>query len=209
MSLRSLLPIGRSFEPSGDRLGRFRPAEPGLLPDFSRDSKGAREDRIDNSGPAEVVEAGRILAAASATLGARRATGGGPEILAGVEMNSAGSSDRDPAGVARVGDGRPRRRVKSQPLEGRRLPVWLEQLILALTRSGNRRRGSRPVQDEFCLRTVKVAKNDLVTSDVEVVVRALEKPKALSASCRARLMALWWAPVARRLGRWGHRSLES
>jgi hypothetical protein len=85
----------------------------------------------------------------------------------------------------------------------------LEQVLLVVMRSGNRRRGSRPVQEEFSLGTVKVAKNDLVTSDVEVVVRGVDKPKPMSASCRARLMALWWAPVARRLGRWGHRSLES
>lgn len=156
-----------------------------------------------------MAEAGRVLAAASGTVGVRPVSGGGPEMQGSLGTNSVGSSDRDPAGMAGVGDRRPRRRIPSQRLEGRRLPVWLEQLILALTRSGNRRRGSRVVQDEFCLRTVKVAKNDLVTSDVEVVVRGLEKPKVLSASCRARLMALWWAPVARRLGRWGHRSLES
>jgi hypothetical protein len=89
---------------------------------------------------------------------------------------------------------------------GWRLPGWLEQLILVVMRSGNRRRSARPVQGEFALRSVTVAKNDLMTSDVEVVVRKSERPKPLSASCRARLLALWWSPVARRLGRWGGRT---
>jgi hypothetical protein len=104
---------------------------------------------------------------------------------------------------------RVRVRASTKRVPGRRLPQWIEQVLLVFMRSGNRRRGSRPVQEEFCLGPVKVAKNDLVTSDVEVVVRGVDKPKPMSASCRARLMALWWAPVARRLGRWGHRSLES
>jgi len=168
MSLRNLLPIGRTFEPSGDRLGRFRPAVPGLLPDFSRDTKGERENRFP------------------------------------VGDDAVGSLVPETVSVQRV-----RVRASAKPVPGRRLPLWIEQVILVLMRSGNRRRGSRPVQEEFCLGPVKVAKNDLVTSDVEVVVRAVKKPKAMSASCRARLMALWWAPVARRLGRWSHRSLES
>ncbi|MBL9128164.1 MAG: hypothetical protein JNL97_10975 [Verrucomicrobiales bacterium] len=89
---------------------------------------------------------------------------------------------------------------------GWRLPSWLEQVLLLLLRPGNRRRSTRSTQSEFCVRSVAVAKNDLVTSDVEVVVRMPAKPAALSASCRARLLALWWSPVARRFGRWGQRN---
>ncbi len=168
MSLRNLLPIGRTFEPSGDRLGRFRPAEPGLLPDFSRENRAERDGRF--VAPDEAVR------------------GETPEVVG--------------APPARV-------RTSAKRVPGRRLPQWLEQVLLVFMRSGNRRRGSRPVQEDLFLGTVKVAKNDLVTSDVEVVVRSVSKPKPMSASCRARLMALWWAPVARRLGRWGHRSIES
>lgn len=195
MSLRSLLPLGRAFRSSAERAGRFQPAQPGLLPDFSR---GEREPgaevgvnvhgiRGDRSAVGEGVggESPRGVDGAGVGCPGAGALGTGAGRSAG-----AGGRARSPRGV----------RV------GWRLPAWLEQLILVLMRSGNRRRSGRPVQGEFALRAVTVAKNDLMTSDVEVVVRKSERPKPLSASCRARLLALWWSPVARRLGRWGGRT---
>ena len=177
MSLRSLLPIGRAFEPSGLREGRFRPAEPGLVPDFSR---GPRADRgWDGGGEGETRREGEV----------------------GVCLSEAGVSAGEAA--SQPGPVRGESRVR------RRLPSWLEQLILALIRPGNRRRRTREVQGEFRLESVKVAKNDLVTSDVEMVAISSSRPRGMSASCRARLLALWWSPVAKRLGRWGKRTDES
>ncbi len=210
MNLRNLLPIGRTVDPSGERSGRFRPAAPGLLPVFSREA------------PTE-----------SAPMGTPSGTPDGSSAAAGDALSDANpfAVGRDSAGsreVRKVGMGtaadeisaqtRPKAKAEAKSTakgnannakSGRRLPLWLEQWIWALMRSGNRRRGTRPVQGELFSEPVKVAKNDLVASDVEVVVRVPAKPKAMSATCRARLMGLWWAPVARRLGRLGDRSRES
>jgi len=174
MSLRSLLPIGRAFEPSGLREGRFRPADPGLVPDFSRGPRGDRG--WDGGGDAETRRGSAADARSSAG-----------DVVVGEAHLQVGRGWR-------VGPVR------------RRLPAWLEQFILALIRPGNRRRSTREVQGEFRLESVKVAKNDLVTSDVEMVVISSSRPRGMSASCRARLMALWWSPVAKRLGRWGKRT---
>lgn len=87
---------------------------------------------------------------------------------------------------------------------GRRLPEWLEQMILAVFCPGNRRRGTRPVQTEMAFEAVKVARNDLTTADVEVVVRpAAKPPRPLSAGCRTRLLRLWWTEGANRVRKLG------
>ena len=192
MSLRSLLPLGRTFEPSVERAGRFRPADPGLLPDFTRETKA-------ETGEVPGALRGEPAVGAFAATPALRSTSSTAPAPGSAPAPVPAAAPAVSASVGRVREGG----------RGWRLPKWLEQLILVLMRPGNRRRSSRPVQSEFCLRAVTVAKNDLVTSDVEVVVRKPAKPAAMSASCRARLMALWWSPVARRLGRWGNRSRTS
>jgi len=101
------------------------------------------------------------------------------------------------------------RRVGRREPRGWRLPVWVEQLVLAFLRPGNRRRGNRAVQGELTFQTVKVARNDLVTSDVEVVLVPSAKAATglsatgLSAACRSRLLRLWWEQGAQRLRRLG------
>lgn len=92
-----------------------------------------------------------------------------------------------------------------RPVARRRLPLWLEQLLLLLVRPGNRRRGSRPVQTEMCFESVKVARNDLTTADVEVVVPSAGGLRArLSPACRRRLVRLWWDQGTRRLRQLGN-----
>jgi hypothetical protein len=81
--------------------------------------------------------------------------------------------------------------------------VWLEQLVLALLRPGNRRRGTRPVQTEMCFEAVRVVRNDLTMSDVEMVARREAGPR-LSAGCRARVVRLWWNQGAQQLRRLSH-----
>lgn len=234
MNLRNLLPIGRTVEPSGERSGRFRPAAPGLLPDFSKETPVANRSVASTSVPDPSPSPSPSPLFATAP---RHPTTVATSAIDAQGRDSAGSRDGTPApagldsgrdgggGRGRPNDqgrGKPTGKPTGHPTEkaGRRLPLWLEQWIWALLRSGNRRRGTRPVQGELFAEPVKVAKNDLMTADVEVVVRAAAasaatpptkpkpKPKAMSATCRARLLGLWWAPVARRLGRWGGRSRE-
>jgi hypothetical protein len=88
-----------------------------------------------------------------------------------------------------------------------RLPVWVEQVLGSLVRPGNRRRGTRPVQTEMSFERVKVARNDLMTADVEVVSvgsGASGRPARLSAACRARLLRLWWGQGSERWKRLGN-----
>ena len=87
---------------------------------------------------------------------------------------------------------------------GCRLPLWVEQWVLALVRPGNRRRGTRVVQSEMDFRSVKVVRNDLATADVEVVVKGEKGQRALSAACRGRLWRLWWDQGVRRIRRIGN-----
>lgn len=201
MSLRSLLPLGRAFRSSAERAGRFQPAQPGLLPDFSR---GGREPGDEGGVTLHGIRGGGGVDGGGVGGASPRGADGAAAGLATGLGSGQGSGHPGVVGRSAGGGGRVR-----SPRGGRvgwRLPGWLEQLILVVMRSGNRRRSARPVQGEFALRSVTVAKNDLMTSDVEVVVRKSERPKPLSASCRARLLALWWSPVARRLGRWGGRT---
>lgn len=129
--------------------------------------------------------------------GAGRLEGGTREGAVGSSSQAtlvgAGSDERSSVGLGRP-SGRPVRKG------GRRLPVWLEQLLLVLFRPGNRRRSTRPVQTEMCFEAVKVARNDLATADVEVVVVSPKRDRdRLSPACRGRLVRLWWREGARRL----------
>lgn len=114
------------------------------------------------------------------------AEGGAAIFGSGSDLSKAGGVERRPVSKS----------------SGRRLPGWLEQFLLAVFRPGNRRRSTRSVQTELCFQTVRVARNDLAVSDVEVVVRAPER-KTLSPDCRARVLRLWWDQGASRLRRWG------
>lgn len=144
MSFRTLLPIGRAFDATSDRAGRYQVADAGL-PALS---------------PGGARPAGRVQVTVRAAAGVDR-----PAVPA-----------------------------------GRRLPVWLEQVVLALLGPGkNRRRGRREVQSEFSFQEVRVARNDLSTADVELVpARA-----SLSPACRTRVLKLWWDQGAERLKRLG------
>ncbi|MBX3745040.1 MAG: hypothetical protein KF833_06995 [Verrucomicrobiae bacterium] len=126
-----------------------------------------------------------------------------PGALPRLDTASAGTS----AGVApgraagREGEGVGRGRARS----GRRLPLWVEQLVLAVLRPGNRRRGTREVQGELDLRLVKVVRNDLETADMEVVVRPEGSGRpGLSPACRGRVLRLWWEQGMRRIRRIGN-----
>ncbi|MBL9138600.1 MAG: hypothetical protein JNK85_22215 [Verrucomicrobiales bacterium] len=105
------------------------------------------------------------------------------------------------AGSTSSGVGRVDRRPTTKT-SGRRLPGWLELFLLAVFRPGNRRRSTRTVQTEMCFQTVKVARNDLAVSDVEVVVRSPDR-RTMSPDCRARVLRLWWDQGTRHLRRWG------
>lgn len=168
MRLHHLLPIGRAFATTPER-SRYRPAEEGMVPDFSTPAGSGR-----------AVEWGREPAP-------------GTEVAtSSVEGESGAAVAASPA--VGFGLGRGRRPVRAG--RGWRFPRWFEQVVLALLRPGNRRRGTRPVQGEFPLGAVKVARNDLVTSDLEVVE---VRPAKLSAACRTRLLRLWWDQGAKRL----------
>lgn len=177
MSLRNLLPIGRAFVPTAERTGRYRPAEAGVLPVFA-------ETRV----PAAASETSASTAEPS---GARPAA----EIVRDAgRVDGLEAASRRAKGLEQPGRGR-----------GWRLPAWLERWLLHLLRPGNRRRGTRPVQTEMCFRTLKVARNDLTTADVEVVmVGPAKRGTGMSAACRARLFRLWWTQGARRWKRWGN-----
>lgn len=174
MSLRTLLPISRSFEPGADRAGRYRPQDAGVVPDFSVRPEVARV-------PAAVAVA--------------EATPVEPTM-----SKSPFTPVGCPTGAGQAG------RLAARREAGHRLPLWLEQLLLALMRPGNRRRGTRPrpVQTELAFQRVAVARNDLMTADVEVVpVRPPGRAAGLSAACRSRLLKLWWEQGADRLKRLG------
>ncbi len=183
MSLRNLLPLSRSFAPTVDRSGRYRRAESGVVPDFSVSAgDGGGVARL--GGSIEVGSAVRVAGAAHEAEGVAVARWTGPLADRGV-----------------LGRGRP---VSSARV--RRLPAWLEQFLSALIRPGNRRRGTREIQTELSFDRVRVARNDLSTSDVEVVlVRTPRAAESLSAACRTRLLRLWWDQGANRLRRLGQR----
>jgi hypothetical protein len=171
MSLRNLLPIGRSFAATASRSGRFRSSPPAALPPASARNV-ASSAPLDPTGLASGASRGE-------------AVGGGVSLGMNVPSDVGGTMRRP---VLRT--------------SGRRLPGWLEQFLLAVFRPGNRRRSTRSVQTEMCFQAVRVARNDLATSDVEVVVRAPER-QTLSADCRARVLRLWWDQGTSRLRRWG------
>lgn len=62
---------------------------------------------------------------------------------------------------------------------------------------GNRRRHSAPVQPELRFQEVRVARNDLVLSDVEYVAAPRRR---LSPECRGRLLGAWWARTSGAVG---------
>ena len=79
----------------------------------------------------------------------------------------------------------------------------MEQMVLALVKPGNRRRGRRSEQTEWCFETVRVVRNDLTVADVEMVNRLPEEAGGrLSAGCRARLLGLWWGNRVQQLRHW-------
>lgn len=165
MNPLTLLPFGSAFT-AGPRNGRYRPAEAGLVPDFSA-PKGH---------PVAVQKTVSAVPAPAAP------------IL--------------PNPTAAVPNDAP---VPPPPRTSRRpLPGWIQDLVLGLLRRGNRRRSERPVQTEFALQSVTPARNDLTTSDLEVVpARRPGGPQGLSPACRQRILGLWWEQGTRRLRRWG------
>ncbi|MCC6231721.1 MAG: hypothetical protein IT580_03710 [Verrucomicrobiales bacterium] len=189
MSLRSLLPIGRSFSPHDHRLGRYRPADPGTLPDFSDvPARSGREGGLEPSSanPEPTPDAaGTPTSTANAPL--RSATEPRPTFARTAALTSSRSQ--------------PARRL---PPSGRRLPLWLENLLMTLFGPGNRRRLSDSVQTEMDFRAVRVARNDLTASDVEVVpIRTPPAETSLSPDCRKRVLRLWFDQGSQRLRRWG------
>lgn len=131
---------------------------------------------------------------------------------AGLELaasSSAGGASSTAGGVEAAGtkeeEKEKEKEPRADPRSLRRLPRWLERLLLTLFRSGNRRRGERAVQAELSFASVRVARNDLATADVEVVlVKPSVRSAGLSPECRGRLLRLWWDEGSRRLRRWGH-----
>ena len=199
MSLRDFLPVSSALRRADGDGGRFRPAEPGLLPDFSAGRGGA---------PGASGASSATLSVRRRVVGANTFSEDGPAaVVPGdsgrVEAGTAGTS----AGVASAGRaGEVAARVSGAERRAlRRLPGWLEQMLFALVRTGNRRRNLRPVQPELGLDSVKVARNDLTTADVEVVlVKSERRPARMSAECRGRLLRLWWEEGSRRLRRLGN-----
>ena len=244
MSLRNLLPIGRAFIPAGGNSGRYRPAEAGVMPDFSgphgmkhgvkvRPAVSAGVETLAEPavspapafpvaapGSKTAVEMDRLAQAefssgtppgtpeipleSSPASGSASGSASSPFAKRSVEASilvERSLSRPPPAPVAKVtgaGD-----RVGGSAW---RLPVWVEQLLSALVRPGNRRRGTRPVQTEMTFERVTVARNDLMTADVEVVSvgGASGRPARLSAACRARLLRLWWGQGSERWKRLGN-----
>jgi hypothetical protein len=95
----------------------------------------------------------------------------------------------------------PKHRGPDTADSSRRLASWVEQLLLTLVRPGNRRRGSRPVQTEMQFESLKVARNELTTADVEVVIKIPPRREPLSTDCRRRVLRLWWEEGMRRFRR--------
>lgn len=195
MSLRNLLPISRSFAPSEDRAGRYRPADAGVVPDFSVPSRVTAAAAAAAMATATVPETVAVAGSArlEGVVGETRVSGGGARL--GVRDSVGGAAGRVLVTRERRGGA-----------SGRRLPSWLEHFLASLIRPGNRRRGTRPVQTEMSFDRVRVARNDLTTSDVEVVlVRPARAASGMSAACRTRILRLWWEQSASRLKRWGNR----
>lgn len=197
MSLRNLLPIGRAFGSPAER-SRFRSSPAAPLPP-ARPAAGVVAGSVgvgDDCG-AE----GRAAASGS---GSGSGSGGRDRSRQTFKVGMGTETSVGPLGSAVVGgsvvgrgNGRP-----AMDASGRRLPGWLEQFLLAVFRPGNRRRSTRTVQTEMCFQSVKVARNDLAMSDMEVVVRSPER-RTMSPDCRARVLRLWWDQGTRRLRRWG------
>lgn len=192
MSLRSLLPIGRSFSPHDNRLGRYRPAEPGALPDFS--------DAVPRSAPpaAETIPA-QVHGSIPVPASDRNSVSPTPLGAGPVGRNPDSTPSPSPA----MEQARLRRHARGAASSGRRLPLWLENLLMALFGPGNRRRLSHSVQTEMDFRSVRVARNDLTASDIEAVpIRAPRAETSLSPDCRKRVLSLWFDQGSRRLRRW-------
>ena len=181
MRFLSLLPFGRQFTPVDRQSGRYQRAEEGLLPDFSanRSPAGApkSQPQLRKGGEAWVAPSKKAPAAPTAS----------------------------PFQAVQPMEARFPLPILTQPSSHRRrLPVWLEQLLLGLLRPGNRRRGSREVQTELCFQSVTPARNDLITADIEVVsARRPGGPNCLSPACRQRILRLWWEQGTRRIRRLG------
>lgn len=217
MSLRHFLPIGRAFVTAGDRVGRYRPAEAGAVPDFSTGSGRNRGEATVFSGGG-VTEVTSVPPVDPAAPVARPGTGTGT-VFGGNEVLELAVGTGDGVG----------RKISVEPSLSRPLPApaatvagagdlgrvragwggWaaVGRLLGAMLRPGNRRRGTRVVQTEMAFDRVRVARNDLMTSDVEVVAlgaKGAERPARLSAACRARLLVLWWDQGAERVRRLGN-----
>lgn len=237
MSLRQLLPIGRAFKPVADRSGRYRPSDPGVLPEFGITGSAAApapekltklqttfqttlrtalpSDAPNAISPPRAMATNRPAAAPAprfdAAGPAEAPTGTTPaetSLLAHSRVDGDRHSPEPGAKKALLGGASflptTSRSRSGRGSRGRRLPEWLEQVILAVFCPGNRRRGTRPVQTEMAFEAVKVVRNDLTTADVEVVVRpAAKPPRPLSAGCRTRLLRLWWTEGANRVRKLG------
>lgn len=189
MSLREFLPVSPAVRRPGDGENRFRFAEPGLVPDFSVGRAGTP-----NGAGAGVRETSRPAAAPAAA--AESPLPGPMAAPAAPAVPGTRAAGEIPATSRRRGEG-----LRA----GRRLPAWMEQVVLLFVRPGNRRRMTRTVQPDLGFESVKVARNDLATADVEVVlVKSGSRPARLSAECRGRLLRLWWDAGSRHLRRWGN-----
>ncbi len=176
MSLRQLLPLSRSFTPASNPFGRSGSVEIGARPDPAASARATPSPVADRPAAGPVPVSRRIV----------------------VPMRAIAKQKE--TGVARGG---------SDPAGGRRemgrrgFRLMVEQMLLTLLCPGNRRRGLRPgpVQTEMQFETLKVARNDLTTADVEVVIKTPGRREPLSAACRGRILRLWWEEGARRLRR--------
>lgn len=228
MSLRQLLPISRAFKPIQDRTGRYRSTDPGVLPDFASPSAPSTANATSHPAAAEESARRRTVppqtptpamtrtspfsapktSTASLADEARRAAASPHPTLPAVEIPGGPGRARAsmvvaPSSAATLPASTPVTVPASAP-RGRRLPEWLEQLLVTVLRPGNRRRGTRPVQTEWSFESLKVARNDLSTADVEVVVAPPPKPPSpLSPGCRTRLLRLWWTEGAHRVRKLG------
>lgn len=169
MSLRHLLSISRTVAAVEERPGRFRVLRREVLPRFNRSD--AEPSNTPDSNPGSPP----ARPESGRELGRRTSN-----IFAAVpDTSSRGGPEHASAGF--------------------RMPRWVEQILLSLLWPGNRRRGTRPVQTEMPFDTVKVARNDLMTADVEVIVKPKRLESGLSPACRGRVLRLWWGESARRL----------
>lgn len=203
MSLRAFLPVSASMSRADDGANRFRPADPGLVPNFSSGAgrvhprtTSAADSPGRGEAPVAAAIAGTTLAPAVTVVPEAHASVATPASGMNPSFTGSVASPALPAGGASTAAAVPK---------ARRLPRWIEQVLLVFMRPGNRRRGTRVVQSELRFDTVRVARNDLATADVEVVlVKPAGRPARMSAECRERVLRLWWEEGSRRLRRLGH-----